>query len=127
MFHASTMRVKDTKKAAKLQGAKLQGAIAQLPQAAAEDATLRQGGVDTCSQLTSSAVLAPKEAMTQEGEPRLDTASRTFSARPGFPCDDEGGTGMPTTVPIMPLRCCRPLPAQFSRLEVPCEAEKAQV
>jgi hypothetical protein len=35
--------VKDAKKAAKLQGAKLQGAIAQLPQAAAEDATFRQG------------------------------------------------------------------------------------
>jgi hypothetical protein len=53
VFHASTMRVKDAKKAAKLQGAKLQGAIAQtrrraLPQAA-EDATFRQGGVDVVS------------------------------------------------------------------------------
>ena len=86
-FHANTMRVKDAKKAAKLQGG--------ITQQSAEDATFRQGGVDVESARSAGLIPPVNNALvgafanhkTLAPKKTIDTASRTLNARLGFPCD----------------------------------------
>ena len=91
MFQENTMRVKDAKMAAKLQGG--------IAQQSAEDATFRQSGVDVES--ARSAGLIPPVNSTLVGlspiirrwprrkpsQRTLGTASRTLNACPGFAYD----------------------------------------
>ena len=90
VFHANTMRVKEAKKAAKLQGG--------ITQQSAEDATFQQNGVDVESARSAGfipPVNSPLEKAFANHKPlvpshrrrTLGTASRTLNARLGFPYD----------------------------------------
>ena len=81
------MRVKEAKKAAKLQGG--------ITQQSAEDATFQQNGVDVES-ARSAGLIPPVNIVvvrafanhkTLAPKKTIETASRTLNARPGFPCD----------------------------------------
>jgi hypothetical protein len=101
-IHASTMRVEDAKKAAKLQGG-----ITHWLQSA-EDATFQQSGVNVESARSAGLIRVP---------PVHSALVRAFANhKPLAPKETmapEGGSSAPKVGPLMPvqalpLRCCQP-------------------